>query len=571
MQDSNEYQVCEDVFAPCNDFSFIDTRLSEQKQTLEEYEGIVEVSIVIPHYNQKSALNRTLSALSKQTIPPKNIQIVVCDDGSDQDLEDVILSWQDTFESLLFMAEPKKGFRLARMRNLGLKATKNRNIILLDCDMMPKKDLVEKHIRVLNTCDYVISIGYRHHTNVDLLTNEEINNLLEKKVFEFSELDWRLNTCSNEQDLISRMKWDSYFAWSCTSGGNLGFTSKVLEDDILFDENFKFWGGEDNEWAYRLFKKGFYFYPNFGAIAIHQDAENPNRVDRGSCMSYLTKRCPRIADAYKNMEYTQDDIPLISFWMCNNNRSSYIKQAIESLMPCPYRFEIVVVDDESKDESVTIVQELMQKYHQIRLIQKEKGPLGEGFKKALDSCRGELLIQIDSDDFIQDMGALVELMITGLFSTYGLIYGHHFLVEEDGSFKQNGWVYPQCDRTKSLFEGMHIHPPRVIHIRDYSRARAIDTTLETAVDYDLYSKILEVTNGVFINKDIYAYRQHPNSVSANKEDSQKQNIAKIIEERLLFYDVLGKFSFDPTIPRACRVTRNGHPKLLIQNRFTKKG
>jgi chondroitin synthase len=569
MIDLPEYQVCEDVFAPCNDFSFIDQRLSEQNQNLAEYTECLNATIVIPHYNSSKLLERTLTGISQQTIDNRNFQIVICDDGSNEDLTEIQDKWGDRFGDFKIISEPKQGFRLSRMRNLGLQVAIHKNIILLDCDMIPKKDLVEQHVRVLNTCSYCISIGYRHHRNIETLTELELLALLDKE-FTFSELDWRVRDIENKQDALYKLKYDSYFAWSCVSGGNLGLTKAVLEEAIFFDENFVFWGGEDNEWAYRLFKKGFYFYPNFKAIAIHQDQDSNAQVARNECLEYLQKKCPRIADAYKNTNYTSDDIPLVSFWMCNNNRSMYLEKAIRSLTTCPYRFEIVFVDDASTDNSVELVKELMLAIPQIRLFHKEKGPLGQGFKKALDLCRGELLIQIDSDDYIENMGYLVELMIWALFSEYDLVYGHHFLVDKEDNFLGEGWTFPKCDRTKALFEGMHMHPPRIIHCRSYNRARLVDAELETAVDYDIYSKILEVAKGLFIDKNIYAYRQHENSISANYEDSQKNNVAKIISDRLKYYNVFDKFSFDDAIPRACKVTLNGHPKLRIENKFTRK-
>jgi chondroitin synthase len=564
-----EYQVCEDVFAPCNDFSFIDQRLSEQNENIAEYIGDLNTTIVIPHYNKTKLLERTLTGLSQQTINNVNLQIIICDDGSEESLSEIQDKWKGAFGDFKIISELKQGFRLSRMRNLGLEAAIHKNIILLDCDMIPQKDLVERHIRVLNACSYCISIGYRHHKNVETLTVSELSELMNKD-FKLQELDWRVRDIENEQDALHKLKYDSYFAWSCVSGGNIGLTNTVLREGILFDENFVFWGGEDNEWAYRLFKKGFYFYPNFKAIAIHLDQDIDVQVDRKACLEYLKKKCPRIEDAYKDQNYSSDDTPLISFWMCNNNRSMYLEKAIRSLTTCPYRFEIVFVDDASTDNSVEIVKELMLSIPQIKLFHKEKGPLGQGFKKALDLCRGELLIQVDSDDYIENMEYLVELMIWAVFSEYDLVYGHHFLVDKEGNFLSDGWTFPECDRTKALFEGMHMHPPRIIHCRSYNRARCIDTELETAVDYDIYSKVLEVAKGLFINKNIYAYRQHENSISANYEDSQKNNVAKIISDRLKYYNVFDKFSFDDTIPRACKVTLNGYPKLRIENKFTRK-
>jgi chondroitin synthase len=496
--------------------------------------------------------------------------VLICDDGSDPQVnfQTTLNSYQSTFLSIQHHWIPKDGFGLSKIRNLGMNRSTNSKIILLDCDMIPLPDMVENHVLVLKSCIGVISIGFRHHMVIDDQVNiEGFTNGMSASTFKPSDLDWRINSQSIDE-MNHKSKFDSYWAWAHASGGNLAFNRIVVDQEIMFDENFNEWGGEDNEWAYRLFKKGFYFYPNYKAIAIHQD--NPNHKNKISMknLEYLMKKCPRIQDAYKNLCYDPSDIPIISFWMCNNNRGKYIEQAIRSVLSCPYRFEIVIVDDGSEDNSLSVIESMQ--IPQVRLIKKVKGTLGEAFKLALDSCRGEVFIQLDSDDFISDMSKLTDLMIHSLFGHFGLVYGHHFMITEQGDFLCDGWIHPECNRNKSLFEGMHIHSPRLIQSRFYARSRSINTKLETAVDYDLYSKVLEVCNGRFYLLDCYAYRQHSNSISSNFENSQKQNVAEIIRERLIYYNVYDTYTFDSTIPRRCVVSRNGSAKLNIKNLMTKE-
>jgi chondroitin synthase len=565
MSIDNDLDICENVFADLNDTSFINERI--HCNTINVLDD--RVSVVISYYNDLKCLKRTLDGLKNQTFPCKHIEVLICDDGSDPlvEFQDVMDSYASIFMDIQHHWIPKDGFGLSKIRNIGMNRSKYNNIILLDCDMIPLPDMIENHVLALKACIGVVSIGFRHHMTIDdQIETEGFTRGMSADSFALSDLDWRLNGQSVD-DINYKSKYDSYWTWAQASGGNLAFNRIVVDKDLMFDESFNEWGGEDNEWAYRLFKKGFYFYPNLRAIAIHQDKINNKNKITAKKLEHLMKKCPRIQDAYKNLCYSPSDTPLISFWMCNNNRGKYIEQAIKSVLCCPYRFEIVIVDDGSVDESVEIIESMQ--VPQVRLIKKTKGTLGEAFKLALDSCRGEVFIQLDSDDFISDMGKLTDLMIYALFGSFGLVYGHHFMVNEQGYFLNNGWVHPECNRNKSLFEGMHIHPPRLIQSRFYARSRVINTKLDTAVDYDLYSKILEVCNGRFYFLDCYAYRQHSNSVSFNFENSQKQNVAEIIKERLIYYNVYDIYSLDSTVPRHCIVSRNGNNKLNIENFMTK--
>ncbi len=546
--------MCEDVIGFANDFSFVNERFVFVNDSIPK----TKVSIVIPYYNRIEKLKKTLYGLSKQTIPLVNLQIIICVDDVDRDIENEISFFNETFGELNYLYNFKNGFGLSRVRNLGLIHSKHDYIILLDDDMIPTAKFVESHLKILLTSKSILSIGFRHHTYIDEAFPSFDYTLLDKE-FLMSDLDWRVQQSKSWDEFENMVKFDTYFSWSFVSGGNVGLSKKVLEKSILFDESFRTWGGEDNEWAYRLYKNGFYFYPNRDALAIHQDDKEIVSKHNDKSKQYLKSKCPLILDAYKETDYVPTDIPLVSFWMCNNNRGKYIQEAIKSILKFPYRFEIVIVDDGSTDNSISKI--IKMKIPNLTLLKIPKNTLGYAYKMALDHCRGEYLIQLDSDDFIFDLDKLVDLVIYAMNQPFGLVYGHHFQVKENGVFQSLGWKHDTCDREKLLLNGMHIHPPRIIKKRDYSRARPIDITLETAVDFDLYSKILEITYGSFVDLDIYAYRQHRQSVSSNMLESQKNNVAEIIKYRLIYYGQFGKCFFDDTIKRSCVVQLENNLKI----------
>lgn len=548
--------VCDDVIGFANDYSFVE-KISEKFPF--KMINKMKVSIIIPFFERRDKLELVLIGLCNQTIRSKNIEILICDDGSSVNAVDVLDKYCHRFEKIKYLINKKIGFGLSKVRNMGVLHASHFNMILLDDDMIPTTNLVESHLRVLMANQYTISIGFRKHQIVDA---DDIRDVLLTKI-ELKDLDWRVGG-ENLDSLNYKIKHNPYFCWSIASGGNIAFTKKILDDNILFDESFDTWGGEDNEWAYRVYKAGYYFFPNYNATSIHQDDAQKDNKKNEKSIQLLKSKCPRIHDAFKEIDYDANDIPLFSFWMCNNNRGAYIKQAIQSVLEFPYRYEIVVVDDGSIDNSLEQVLSLNDS--RIRVIKIPKSKLGYVYKVALDSCRGEYLIQLDSDDYIDNLSNLVKMCAFVLNNPYGLVYGHHFQVDQEGNFLCDGWIHDGCLREKLLFNGMHIHPPRVISKRDYSRAREIDVELETAVDYDLYSKIIEVSYGYFYNSNMYAYRQHSKSISSNKLESQKDNVAKIICDRLIHYGVYGKYKFDDTIKRSCVVDVNGNEKLKILNK-----
>lgn len=84
------------------------------------------------------------------------------------------------------------------------------------------------------------------------------------------------------------------------------------------------------------------------------------------------------------------------------NSERTIQHCIESVLNQTYRnFEIIIIDDESSDNSKKICSKLATQNNQIKIIsQKNKGP-SSARNLGLANCNGEYLFFIDSDDYIE--------------------------------------------------------------------------------------------------------------------------------------------------------------------------
>ena len=95
-----------------------------------------------------------------------------------------------------------------------------------------------------------------------------------------------------------------------------------------------------------------------------------------------------------------DDFGLISIIMAAYNAEKTIEQAIGSVLNQTYfNFELLVVDDCSKDETAEIVKKLMTKDSRVRLISNVKNS-GVSYtrKHGLEEARGAWIAILDSDD-----------------------------------------------------------------------------------------------------------------------------------------------------------------------------
>jgi glycosyltransferase involved in cell wall biosynthesis len=94
--------------------------------------------------------------------------------------------------------------------------------------------------------------------------------------------------------------------------------------------------------------------------------------------------------------------PLVSVLMTAYNRERYIAEAIESVLASSYRnFELIIVDDCSKDNTVEIARSFEAKDSRVKIYVNEKN-LGDypNRNKAASFAKGKYLKYLDSDDII---------------------------------------------------------------------------------------------------------------------------------------------------------------------------
>ena len=94
----------------------------------------------------------------------------------------------------------------------------------------------------------------------------------------------------------------------------------------------------------------------------------------------------------------------ISVITASYNYENYIKETIESVLSQTFQdWEMVIVDDGSKDNSVEVIKSYCQKDDRIKLFQHEGGinkGLVETIRLGVNKAQGEWLVFLESDDTI---------------------------------------------------------------------------------------------------------------------------------------------------------------------------
>ena len=98
--------------------------------------------------------------------------------------------------------------------------------------------------------------------------------------------------------------------------------------------------------------------------------------------------------------------PYFSIILPVYNVETYLERCIQSVLGQSFRdYELILVDDGSRDASPEICETYASKYEQIRVIHKPNGGLASARNAGLEIASGEYIWWVDSDDYIEP-GAL---------------------------------------------------------------------------------------------------------------------------------------------------------------------
>lgn len=96
-------------------------------------------------------------------------------------------------------------------------------------------------------------------------------------------------------------------------------------------------------------------------------------------------------------------MPLVSIIMPVYNAEQYLASSIDSVLAQSAKdFELLLINDGSKDSSLAICQEYAAKDSRVRVLDKPNGGVSSARNLGLDEAKGEWLMFIDSDDWLTE-------------------------------------------------------------------------------------------------------------------------------------------------------------------------
>jgi hypothetical protein len=205
-----------------------------------------KISVIVSTYEYPLALHKALESLSAQTVLPD--EVLVADDGSGRETEDIIKSFQKRV-TLHHVRHDHQGFRKAAILNKAIARATGDYVVFLDGDSVPAREFIADHAALAEHGCWVQ--GRRAFVD-------------ESSAASFRPtcgIVWSLALRGKLTGLLKALR----LPFPVTKRGRqqrgiLGCNLGIWRDDLIavngYDETFTGWGREDADLGNRLYHLG---------------------------------------------------------------------------------------------------------------------------------------------------------------------------------------------------------------------------------------------------------------------------------------------------------------------------
>jgi glycosyltransferase involved in cell wall biosynthesis len=216
-------------------------------------------SVIIPTYNRRKTLERTLEGVLAQSVGSEAYEVIVVDDGSVDDTPEYMATVRERALNLTYIRHDLNRGR-PETRNDGIRAARGEIVILLDDDNVPVHGFVEAHRRAHEESgDERIVVMGNVRFAPEVVQGGNFARFLESRYLGSREPGERAGL--DYGNLPAR----------CFGTGNASIRRSDLLAVGLLDERFRFYGGEDEYLGYCLTRAGVRIVFGEDARSLHYD------------------------------------------------------------------------------------------------------------------------------------------------------------------------------------------------------------------------------------------------------------------------------------------------------------
>ena len=203
------------------------------------------------------------------------------------------------------------------------------------------------------------------------------------------------------------------------------------------------------------------------------------------------------------------------------NTGKYLRKCLDSLVKQDFSdYEIIVVNDGSRDNSAEIIAEYVSKYDNVKGFLKENGGLSSARNYGIKKASGKYITFVDSDDYVE-VNFLKELYEAITSDDSDIAVCEFSYVYENGNSQRS---YSNLNYTSDSLKKYLLTPP-MAPIRMFKKELFNYLKFKEGIyyeDLDLCPKLVKYAKKIsFVDLSLYNYLMRDNSIMHQKELNTK--------------------------------------------------
>lgn len=228
-----------------------------------------------------------------------------------------------------------------------------------------------------------------------------------------------------------------------------------------------------------------------------------------------------------------DKTPLVSIIMPIYNMEQYLSETLDSILASDYpNFEVIAVDDGSKDNSLQIAQEYAAKDSRLRVLAQSNSGVCTARNYAIRESNGVFILPVDSDDIITpDFVSLAVAKILSDKSIKVVTPKSNFMGTKSGE-----WRLPEF--SLNLLARKNIICVTALYYKsEWVRVGGYCNTLIAREDWDFWISMLKSGGKVVrLDKVTFYYRRRAGSKRITDRKFHKHLIDTLNERHAEFFE-----------------------------------
>ncbi len=207
--------------------------------------------------------------------------------------------------------------------------------------------------------------------------------------------------------------------------------------------------------------------------------------------------------------------PLVSVYITNYNYEKFIQESIESVLSQTMQnFELIIIDDGSKDNSKKII-ETYREHPKVRIIYQQNKGLNVTNNVAMRTSKGVYIMRLDADDYLRKDALFEMTNVLESNPDLGLVFPDYYYIDAQGEIIGEE-IRHDFDKDVSLYDQPAHGACTMIRLENLKTLGGYNESFTCQDGYDLWIKFIMHFNVNNINKPLFYYRQHGNNLTGDE-------------------------------------------------------